>query len=412
MRQWLWFGSLLVTFPGSLLACADLPATPDSLPAAAAARPEGAGEGEEGALPDAQGTAPSPDPAGTAAVYPAPHPGMPQITDHGGGVLTAPVIVTITFPGDKLADKLAAFGDEVGGLRWWQAAVVPYGAGQARSGGHVAIAEAPGDKLSDTDVEAWLARKLDDGTLPAASEQTLYTLYYPASTTVSLEGGSAVSCQTFLGYHSALSYKVGKRTRNIPYAVVNRCGDLDQVTETASHEFAEAASDPYPLTVENLGFMLLSSNAWTILGGENADMCAGVSGVNEGGWALTRVWNNQNAAIGQQPCVPIPEGGLPYFNAALVSDTLAADVGATVTSEVDCYSFGPLPGPMALSVEVYGQEAPTFALDRKTCKNGDKATLRITVPARAKRGTDYRYALVSKLDEHNAHLWRGMVHVK
>src|SRR6185369_15065919 len=32
--------------------------------------------------------------------YPAPHPGMPQIPNHGGAVLHDPVIVTVTFAGD------------------------------------------------------------------------------------------------------------------------------------------------------------------------------------------------------------------------------------------------------------------------------------------------------------------------
>lgn len=405
MRQSLWSGSLLVTIPVSLLACAGGESvSPRELIHHRGVDPSVTAPIEK-AAPEA---GESPRSAGVG--YPAPHPPMPQIPTHGGEVLHDPVIVSVTFPGDELADRIAAFGEEVGGLDWWRAAVSPYGAGPSRSGGHVAVREAPGSSLSDSDVEDWLVKKLDDGTLPPPTDQSLYTLYYPASTTVTFEdgSGSAASCQTFLGYHSAVVYK----DLRVAYAVINRCGDLDQVTETASHEFAEAASDPHPLTTDSLGYMLLASNAWTLLGGENADMCAGVSGVTEKGWALTRVWNNENAAAGQQPCLPVVNDGAPFFNAGIVKDTMSASAGTTVTTEVQCYSFGPLPNPMSLEIQTTGRTGLRFALDRKSCRNGDKVTMSITVPAGARRGTDYHYSLIARLNEDSAHLWRGMVHVR
>ncbi|APR83171.1 Hypothetical protein A7982_08520 [Minicystis rosea] len=345
--------------------------------------------------------------AAAAVPYPAAHPSMPQIPHHGGSVMTKPVIVTVTFPGDRHVDKLERFGEEVGSLDWWRVTVSPYGADSAVSGGNVRIAEQPPARMSDNEVEAWVARKIDDGTLPPPTDQTLYTLYYPSSTTVTIDQ-SAVSCQTFLGYHSAINY----RGKPVAYTVINRCGGLDQVTETASHEFAEAASDPQPLTINSLGYMLLESNAWTLLGGENADMCAGVAGVREKGWALTRVWNNENAAVGQQPCLPVAESEIPYFNAGIANDTLAALPGSTVTTEVACYSFGPLPGPMHLGIQLQGAQGLRFGLDRRTCNNGDKVTMTISVPREAPHGMDYRYSLITKLDETTAHMWRGMVHVK
>ncbi|MFT3774514.1 MAG: hypothetical protein QM820_54855 [Minicystis sp.] len=351
MQKSLWIGSLFLMISGSLLGCEGAEGTLET----SESRPfmTGALTGEEGkagtTVFSAEGDTSHGEGLRSTAggPYPAPHPSMPVITNHGGKLLHDPVIVTVTFPGDPLAGKLEAFGDEVGSLDWWQKAVGPYGAQAATSGGNVRIAEAPATRISDDEVSAWVASKIDDGTFPPPTDQTLYTLYYPASTTVTLD--SAVSCQTFLGYHSAFQYDMGNgRTMPVAYTVINRCGSLDQVTETASHEFAEAASDPHPLTVDTLGYMLLSSNAWTILGGENADMCAGVSGVRENDWALTRVWNNQNAARGQQPCVPAMEGSTPYFNAGIVNDTISAQPGTTVTTEVDCYSFGPLPAPMQL----------------------------------------------------------------
>ena len=410
MRQSLWFGSLFVMFSGSLLACADDQAVvgPSGNPSLNNVALAGARGGETDAVVDMQGDSSNGEAIRAASVpYPAPHPSMPQIPHHGGSVMKKPVIVTITFPGDAYADRLERFGEEVGTLDWWRITVSPYGPEPSVSGGNVRIAEQPPARISDDEVQAWIARKIDEGTLPPPTDQTLYTLYYPSSTTVTIDN-SAVSCQTFLGYHSAIHY----RSTPVAYTVINRCGGLDQVTETASHEFAEAASDPQPLTIDSLGYMLLGSNAWTLLGGENADMCAGVTGVRERGYALTRVWNNENAAIGQQPCLPVAASEIPYFNAGIVNDTIAASPGTTVTTEVACYSFGPLPGPMHLGIQVYGQPGLRFAMDRKTCRNGDKVNLSITIPREAPRGVDYRYSLVSKLDARNAHIWRGMVHVR
>lgn len=415
MRQSLWFGSLLVMISGSLLACVAAPESEDdSLPRAVAATRKTGNDAEIGVGPRGGQKAGGESARGTEVGYPAPHPSMPQIPIHGGTVLHDPVIVSITFPGDKLAAKLAQFGEEVGSLRWWSTVNSPYGVGPGRSGGHVVAPEAAADALTDAEVEQWIAEKIDDGTLPEPTDQTLYTLYYPSTTTVTLEdgGGSAASCQQFLGYHSAFEVKHGGSPMLVAYAVIARCGDLDQVTETASHEFTEAATDPHPISIRELGYMLLQSNAWTLLGGENADMCAGVSSVRENGWNLTRSWVNQNAAIGQQPCLPVEDDGVPYFNAGIVRDTMVADPGTTVTTEVQCYSFGPLPAPMDLSIQSYGKTPLKFALDRKSCRNGDKLTLTINVPKEARRGADYNYSLISRIDAKTGHLWRGMVHVK
>jgi len=415
MRQSLWFGSLLVTISGSLVACVGAPEEDSPVPRAITVAPARGTEADLSFSPRGPRQAAEGESARPADVgYPAPHPSMPQIPNHGGEVLHDPVIVSITFPGDPLAEKIAAFGEEVGALRWWSTVNGPYGVGPARSGGHVVAPKAPPAQIADAEVEQWIADRIADATLPAPTDQTLYTLYYPASTTVTLEdgGGSAASCQQFLGYHSAFSVDSGGSSKLVAYAVVNRCGDLDQVTETASHEFTEAATDPHPINVQSLGYMLLTSNAWTLLGGENADMCAGVSSVRENGWNLTRSWVNQNAAIGQQPCLPAEDNGVPYFNAGIADDTMATEAGATVKTEVSCYSFGPLPRPMELSVQAYGKSGLRFALDQKTCRNGDKLTMSISVPKEAKRGSDYHYMLVSRIDANTGHFWRGVVHVR
>jgi hypothetical protein len=351
--------------------------------------------------------------------YPAPHPGMPQIPNNGGAVLKAPVIVTVTFPGDALEAQEQQFDAEVGGLKWWSTVHDSYGVGAATSGGNVVIADPPAATMTANELEVWLQDRITDGTLPAPTDQMIYALYFPITTTITFDAnqGGGSLCQQFLGFHSSINATPPDGSATVPaaYAVIGQCGDINNVTETASHEFTEAATDPHPINGKP-AFVYLKNSPWTTLGGENGDMCSGVSGVVENGWSLTRVWNNPNAAEGNQPCVPVPEplnGEVsPYFNAAIVHDTLKASPGETVSTEVDCYSFGPLPNDMTLVGQAFSKKNLTFSFDKDTCKNGDVVTMSITVGPNAKSATDYHYTLLAQLDANNQHAWRAMVHVK
>ncbi len=428
--------SLTVALSAAISGCAQDagPDDPDSTtpapaatPAPTSTSPEGsagpaAPEGTGPAAPEGTGSA-APEGAGPAAPqgvrsppagYPAPHPAMPQIPHYGGVVLHDPTIVTVTFAGDPWAKQLQAFGEQVGGLRWWSTVHEGYGVGPGHDGGHVALAETPATSLSDADIEQCLAKRVADGSLPPPTDQSIYTLYYPRSTSVTMSGPEGgISCQVFLGYHSTITVPHNGQLVQIAYAVINRCSDsFDDVTVTASHEFTEAATDPHPIDSNSCGFVILDDNAWTGLGGENGDMCAGVSHATEAGWALTRVWNNVTAAAGDQPCQPAPDtAGMPYYNAGIVHETLGVTPGATASTEVDCYSFGPLPSSMELSAYI-GQGSPLqFAFDKKKCDNGDKVTMTVAVASNAPRGY-YPYTLMAGLGKDSAHLWRGRVHVQ
>ncbi len=406
---------LLVVAPALLLACADPDASLQGDAPAAEAKLPGSPDGEPSPAATARH---SHDPQGTGtAPYPAPHPSMPQIPKNGGPVLHDPSFVTVTFPGDAFEGKLQDFGDQVGGLQWWSTVHAGYGVGAGVSAGHVSIPEAPPATMTDADVQAWLTAKIGDGTMPAPTDQSIYLLYYPQATTITLDDGSgtpAASCQVFLGYHSTFDVTAGGRTVPVAYAVINRCrGDLDEITVTSSHELTEASTDPRPIDDARAGYVTLTDNAWTGLGGEDGDMCAGVSGVTEAGWALTRVWNNLGAAAGDQPCLPAPDSaGLPYFNAGVVRERVSASPGGTASTEVDCYSFGPLPSAMTLSASVPAGDPLKVSFDQKSCANGDKVTMTLAVSASAARGADIHYTLFSTLAQGNAHLWRGMVHVR
>jgi hypothetical protein len=364
-----------------------------------------------------EGSATFPTPVGEAepvAPFPAPHPGMPQMPNNGGPVLHDAEIVTVTFPGDDLESQEQAFDDEIGSLSWWSTVHTEYGINPAKGAGHVTSADPLPDAMSADELEAWLGAKITDGTLPTPNDQTIYALYVPATTIISFspQEGGGQSCNAFLGYHSAIWTTVNNQSLQVQYAVINRCGDFNSVTETASHEFTEAATDPHPLT--NPAYVFLNDNAWTIAGGEDGDLCSMVSSVTENGYSLTRVWSNKNAKAGDQPCIPAPQNAqnLPYFNAGIVKDTTTAHAGDKLQLEVDCYSFGPLPNEFALKPQANSKSILKFTMSQPKCKNGDKVTMTIDVSPNAKKGTSYHYSLSTELDANTGHIWRGMVTIK
>jgi len=380
----------------------------------------GAGAGPATSSSAAGGDASSGDTGGSGGgepqpiPYPAPHPSMPEIPKHGGSVLHDPVIVTVTFPGDPLEGYLQTFDDAIGQTPWWTAANGEYGVGAATGGAHVVLTEPAPDTITDSGIRQWLAAKVVDGTLPEPTDQTIFALYYPSSTTITLDvAGGGVSCNDFGAYHFNTNVTTATNTKvNTAYAVMPRCGGgQEELTVSASHEFAEAATDPHPGS--SLAYVLTTDGAWNPAGGETADMCEFVSGVQEGDYYVTRVWSNKNAKIGQQPCVPVPPdpANLPYYNAGIVNEELDASPGDTVTTDVDCYSFDKLPNPITLEAQSFSGTLQ-FEFDPPTCENGTVVKMSIHVAPTAKSGHDYHYRLLSTLNADSQHLWRGMVSVK
>jgi hypothetical protein len=346
--------------------------------------------------------------------YPAPHPSMPVMPDHGGAVLHDPVIVTVTYDGDPERDFLETFGDTIGATDWWKAVHDEYGVGPGSSGGHVHLAEAAPTVIKDSEIQQWLAQRIGDATLPAPTDQSIYVLFYPAETTITLDmPGGGDSCQSFGGYHNSTVVNVGGTDIPVAYAVIPRCDNSEpSLTVTTSHELTEASTDPHPIFGQ-LGYMLTKKTAWNPAGGENADMCEFVSGVQEGPYYVTRAWSNANAKLGDQPCVPVPDDpdGLPYYNAGIKDEIMKAPPGGTVSTNVYCYSFGPLPNPMTLQGQTYGKNKLTFTFDPPTCENGTIVKMTVQVSDAATVGRDYSYQLLAQLNDQSAHLWRGMITV-
>jgi hypothetical protein len=300
------------------------------------------------------------------------HPALPQLVYQGGGVLAAPEIVNVTFAGDPLASELQAFGASVTSSAWWDTVRAGYcestGGACVGDGSSTMIELTTTAEATYTDsaeggsstLQQWLASALSSGQIPApeagATSNTVYVIYLPPPTTITLDGVASCTAEGFGGYHN--SWK-SNGAQVVPYVVVAECEPLSppfpnvaantllqDTTFDASHEMVEASTDPIPPT----GYALDGTNpdnwGWIDVtgGGEAADMCLDLLGLNQdqttdGTFTVTRIWSNSRAAASLDPCSPAPAGDV-YFNAAPNQAFFVLDVGASASFDVDAFSFG------------------------------------------------------------------------
>jgi hypothetical protein len=160
--------------------------------------------------------------------------------------------------------------------------------------------------------------------------------------------------------------------------VVEGASDLEI---SASHEFIEAATDPFPDT--NTGYGLTDpADPWTFTGGEVADLCE-EQNTEESGFGAQRIWSNAAAKAGGPPCVPVPPSTVLYDVSPSPSKTQLVAAGASVTFTLTGFSTAPV-SPWNLQAWV-GEATfqPTLELSTAKIDNGGTATLKVTVPTNA-----------------------------
>ncbi len=369
--------------------------------------------------------------------YPAPHPALPQVVTGGGPVLTAPRVVPIFYPGydhkTEVVDYLAKMGDTA----YWSANVSEYGVGKLTAGDAIELTgETAPTTISDDEIKTFLQGKLD-GTHPefgTPDAQTIYTLFYPSTTTITLSAGggqSDESCQTFGGYHDSVDVG-GKATA---YAVIPECQDfgglsgVNVLSSTSSHEFIEAATDPFPMSDPAYTQVDDDHLAWAFFlgGSETGDMCAqdDSSFYQPQGFPyyVQRSWSNAAAAAGKDPCVPSLSDE-PYFNSApVLNDKLSLSgggqsirtkgvkipVGESKTIEIDLFSEAKTSGPWTVSAHELGGRTKTLdlSLDKSSGVNGEKLYLTITANSKSQYGASI-FVLTSKLGSRSTR-WVGFV---
>jgi len=391
-----------------------------------------------------------------AAGYPAMHGPMPQVTYQGGGVLTSPEIVTITFPGDGLAQQIEQFDDGITQTCWWDTIRAGYcegsgmncvGRGTVPTKPHVEMTAAAAASYTDSSMggastlQTFIQQEVSNGTFPAPSANTIYALYFPSSTSLSLDGTSSCVQGGFGGYHNSTQVTPPGGSNTVAtYAVVPRCtATFADVTFAASHEISEATTDPH-VGQNQVGYYLPMGStddiAWDLLGGgEIGDLCVDLTGLGQDKttasgpngtmWTVQRIWSNANAAAGLDPCVPMPSSET-YFNVAPPAGmaTVQLAVGATATYTATAFSSGPMSPWQLLAQDLAQLQGQGAYLNitltaagggaATTAKNGDQITVSVTLtkqPPMLQTGVaGMPYLLISAVSQNGPlHYWPGLV---
>jgi hypothetical protein len=349
------------------------------------------------------------------------HAPFPKVPSNGGPVLASPHVITITFDGSADAAQLSAFGDFLVKSSWLSAVGADYGIGSATHE-HVALGAAPTGTVADADVQALLAARIADKTLPSAATDAgvsdyVYVVFFPSGTDVTLPqaaGGNAIcSLGPMAAYHWEAS------SPRFAYAVVPACAfqgvpeTLDQRQQAAAHEIMEAVTDPFPATAP--AFAIVDANdPWAAGGGEVADLCEGEL-TTESTFTLPRIWSNGAASANDRsPCIPFSG---TFFDASVssaagkASKAVPVSPGHSVSMVVEGFSTQPIDPWQLETYVVAGLSSfnPSPVLAATTIGNGETTSLSLTVPASAKSQTFATVLLYSRSGS-EMHSWPVVVY--
>ena len=197
-----------------------------------------------------------------ALVEPAPGiaaPPAPQLSYRGGPLITAVDVFTVFWgqgwsaaPQQTLVTALNEFfsfivaSPYLDQLGEYDTAASHIGRGRFL-GTAAVTAPALGPTVTDTAIRQMLEQQLAGKTgFPAAGPNTVYCVFLPPA--VAVAAGGDRSCQAFCGYHDHINAKVYYAV--VPYPGCAAClgglAPLDALTSIASHELAEAITDPVP----------------------------------------------------------------------------------------------------------------------------------------------------------------------
>jgi hypothetical protein len=309
-----------------------------------------------------------------------------------------------------------AFADALPSSAWWQSFSGEYGIGVSNSSAHLTGAPIVQDvtlaALEDY-VSITLGYPLDGG----ADAGTVGDAGIPLDGTnifiVYLPPGRATIPGGFCGFHTPYPSVKSSIGDNVA-VIVDSClrlfpGQTDpaMTTNDASHEIAEAATDPL-LNAWRLPapspFSPPTQSAWMWASSavfEVGDFCEGARWVDPGSnTEYQRIFSASAAADGGDPCLPAL--GQPYFSVSSDADWHAVSPGGSVDIPITGWSTGPVadwninphlvngsPALLSMAADA-GLETLTSPLgsfcNRPLINNGATATLHVTVPSSAVSG--------------------------
>jgi hypothetical protein len=159
------------------------------------------------------------------------------------------------------------------------------------SGSFVITSSMPGASVTDTTIQHMLQSWILSEELPPFDGNTLYTIFLPSDTVVLMGGGA--SCLSFCGYHDAIQGEIFYAV--LPWPGCSGCaglgGDGDSfkaLTVVASHEIAEAITDPIP-----------GQGWYDSVHGEIGDICESQGNIKQlGQYTVQLLWSNsQNSCV-------------------------------------------------------------------------------------------------------------------
>lgn len=384
----------------------------------------GAGSNEAGTIADAGASG---DAGGDAAPLVVGAIRPPRVPSFGGPVLSAPRWVPIFYRDTDDEADLSDFLGSIGCTDYWHTIASEYGVGEGVSAPSVIIDEDAPARLSDSQIQKFLAKQITAGVVEKPTPNTLYVVFFPLGTTIT--GDSlGTSCFEFGGYHSEFSVA----GTSAAYAVIPRCGDFDQLTSTTTHELIEAATDPYVQSYPAYSTPADDDIVWALAaGGEVADLCTFVDDMTitfgDYPYAVQRSFSNKSSLAGHDPCVPTTHA---YFYAApslessvvwngigrgMITSGVNVPPGTSKTVDVTLGADDPSVGTLQvlavpgskLNLQISGTgNGSTFTLDKSSGQPGEH--LRLTINATSNASAADVFALVATYLGRR-HYWYGLV---
>lgn len=269
---------------------------------------------------------------------PTDHPKLWQLTLNGGQIQAAPEIYVVVWQGyEAQGQQVADFVDWMVHSDYWTQSLAEYGVGAGKSMGYLVVPSPPPAILKDAQVQA-LAQGFVSSGMIQANPNTQVHFLIPHETQYP-EGG----CSVFLGYHDTTN----AGGKPLAYSITMQCdpplaGNIDEITDTLSHEAAEAATDPVP------GAGYVGNDP---VGQEVSDLCpfsvpidVPADGTHPARkfW-VERLYSSARAAQGNEdPCLPLPSASRPFWGVALDPPTVGGSLlgGVTVNAQLDVFAYG------------------------------------------------------------------------
>jgi hypothetical protein len=272
------------------------------------------------------------------------------------------------------------------------------------TGPHVA----PGTSFTQDQMNTYIMNAVQAASpSPVGDGKTVYALYLPPGTVLADSSGAPDMTCALRPYHTEFG------TTGDAMAVLDRCpsgysSQLEMFEVVASHEIAEAATDPSwasdPAWVMTSGNVPHEASIWNEVEtadiAENGDLCL-LTRIQEGDVEYQRIFSNVAAQQGGDPCVPaLP---IPFYNVSPDPSTngwIAVQPGKTLDVPLSSWSTAPTDdwivtshgydggwsqGPLAVKL-VSPTTTSIGSHVYNTTNNGRMLTLHVTIPAGVSSG--------------------------